>query len=77
MDDAYEAPAEMPTEVELNGVPLTRSLFEKHCAVVTQDDRHWAFLTARESIALACDFYRSGLDAAAKTERVSAPTFLL
>ena len=67
-----DGPGNVSGEVELNGVPLTRALFEKHCAVVTQDDRHWAFLTARESIALACDFYQSGLDAAAKTERVSA-----
>ena len=31
--------------VALNGAPFARAAYVEHCAVVTQDDKHWAFLT--------------------------------
>jgi ABC-type multidrug transport system ATPase subunit len=45
--------------VELNGSPLSLSTFMEHCAVVTQQDFHWAFLTSREVLTYALDMYGS------------------
>ena len=32
-------------DVALNGAPFARAAYVEHCAVVTQDDKHWTFLT--------------------------------
>jgi len=41
----------------LNGTPLTASRFSRRCALVAQEDHHWAFLTCRETIAYAADLF--------------------
>ena len=41
----------------LNGVPLTDSIFKKHCYVVKQQDKHWPFLTARETLTFAAELF--------------------
>eukprot|EP00293_Proteomonas_sulcata_P015920 CAMPEP_0184298722 /NCGR_PEP_ID=MMETSP1049-20130417/9474_1 /TAXON_ID=77928 /ORGANISM="Proteomonas sulcata, Strain CCMP704" /LENGTH=616 /DNA_ID=CAMNT_0026608939 /DNA_START=77 /DNA_END=1927 /DNA_ORIENTATION=+ len=46
--------------VTLNGKDLTPTLFRKYCALVTQQDWHWTFLTCRESLEYAADMYLSG-----------------
>ncbi|CAB9505533.1 Putative white-brown complex homolog protein 30 [Seminavis robusta] len=43
--------------VTLNGVPLTDNIFKKHCYVVKQHDKHWPYLTARESLLYAADLF--------------------
>jgi ABC-type multidrug transport system ATPase subunit len=43
----------------LNGTPLTASRFSRRCALVAQEDHHWAFLTCRETISFAADLYMS------------------
>ena len=45
-------------EVRLNGHPLTDAIFKRHCAYVPQEDHLWPFLTCRETIEFAADFYR-------------------
>lgn len=52
--------------VELNGEQLSLGMFLRHCAVVTQQDFHWAFLTAREVLAYALDLYDAGSASAAE-----------
>lgn len=48
----------MPSgSVTLNGVPLTDSIFKKHCYVVKQHDKHWPFLTARETLLFAAALF--------------------
>lgn len=39
--------------ITLNGVPLTESIFKKHCYVVEQYDNHWPLLTCRETLMFA------------------------
>mmetsp|Transcript_10000 Transcript_10000/g.16719 ORF Transcript_10000/g.16719 Transcript_10000/m.16719 type:complete len:592 (+) Transcript_10000:240-2015(+) len=41
----------------LNGQPLTASRFKRRCALVGQEDHHWAFLTCKETIRYAADLY--------------------
>ena len=42
-------------KVTLNGQNLTREVFTKNCASMTQQDNHWAFLTCRETLEYAAD----------------------
>eukprot|EP00538_Stauroneis_constricta_P011077 CAMPEP_0119551744 /NCGR_PEP_ID=MMETSP1352-20130426/4913_1 /TAXON_ID=265584 /ORGANISM="Stauroneis constricta, Strain CCMP1120" /LENGTH=649 /DNA_ID=CAMNT_0007597857 /DNA_START=239 /DNA_END=2188 /DNA_ORIENTATION=+ len=46
--------------VTLNGVPLSGKLFKKHCFVVKQQDKHWPYLTTRESLMYAAGLYDVG-----------------
>mmetsp|Transcript_1138 Transcript_1138/g.2311 ORF Transcript_1138/g.2311 Transcript_1138/m.2311 type:complete len:674 (+) Transcript_1138:104-2125(+) len=55
--------------VDLNYEPLTPEVFRKYCAYVPQNDSGWPFLTCRESMQFAADFFISG-SAAVKKERV-------
>ena len=43
--------------VTLNGVPLTDKIFKSHCYVVVQQDKHWPYLTCRETLLYAAEFY--------------------
>lgn len=43
--------------VELDGASITASSFTHHCFAVTQQDYHWAFLTARETLLYAAQLY--------------------
>lgn len=51
-------------KVSLNGEKMTRTLFRKFCTFVPQSDTHWAFLTCRETLQFAADFF---LEASWKT----------
>jgi ABC-type multidrug transport system ATPase subunit len=50
---------------------MTKELFTKYCATVPQQDKHWAFLTCRETVAFAADLYLN-LPAEEKAARVDA-----
>ena len=50
----------------LNGTPLTASRFSRRCALVAQEDHHWAFLTCRETIQYAADLFMSASSAEKK-----------
>jgi ABC-type multidrug transport system ATPase subunit len=43
--------------VTLNGVDLTDKIFKHHCYVVKQHDKHWPYLTCRETLQYAADLY--------------------
>lgn len=43
--------------VTLNGVPLTDKIFKQHCYVVKQHDKHWPYLTCRETLTYAAELY--------------------
>mmetsp|Transcript_14704 Transcript_14704/g.32159 ORF Transcript_14704/g.32159 Transcript_14704/m.32159 type:complete len:649 (-) Transcript_14704:1948-3894(-) len=43
--------------ITLNGTPLTADRFKRRCALVAQEDHHWAFLTCRETIRYAADLF--------------------
>ena len=43
--------------VTLNGVPLTDSIFKRHCYVVKQHDKHWPYLTCKETLTYAAELY--------------------
>ena len=43
--------------VKLNGIPLTSKIFRQHCFVVQQQDKHWPYLTCRETLKYACQLY--------------------
>ena len=43
--------------VTLNGVPMTDSIFKKHCYVVKQHDKHWPYLTCKETLQYAAMLY--------------------
>jgi ABC-type multidrug transport system ATPase subunit len=43
--------------VTLNGVPLTDKIFKQHCYVVQQHDKHWPYLTCRETLTYAAELY--------------------
>jgi ABC-type multidrug transport system ATPase subunit len=43
--------------VTLNGVPLTDKIFKQHCYVVVQEDKHWPYLTCRETLRYAAELY--------------------
>ena len=44
-------------QVTLNGVPLTDKIFKAHCYVVKQHDKHWPYLTCRETLRFAAELY--------------------
>lgn len=48
--------------VTLNGVPLTDSIFKKHCYVVKQHDKHWPYLTCRETLMFAAQLFEAAPD---------------
>lgn len=50
--------------VTLNGVPLTDRIFKEHCYVVVQHDKHFPYLTCRETLRFAAELY----DVAAKKD---------
>jgi len=54
LDAFYGKPA---GSVTLNGVPITDRIFKKHCFVVKQHDKHWPYLTARESLTYTAELY--------------------
>jgi ABC-type multidrug transport system ATPase subunit len=54
--------------VRLDGHELTLERFTAHCAVVEQNDFHWACLTARESLAFAKELYGADADSAAQNQ---------
>lgn len=41
----------------LNGEPLSADIIRKDCFVVKQQDRHWEYLTARQNLTYAAEFY--------------------
>jgi ABC-type multidrug transport system ATPase subunit len=43
--------------VTLNGVPLDANVFKDHCFVLKQVDRHWPYLTARETLTFATKLF--------------------
>jgi ABC-type Na+ transport system ATPase subunit NatA len=43
--------------VTLNGVKLTDSVFKRHCYVMKQHDKHWPYLTCRETLIYAAELY--------------------
>ncbi|KAL7574130.1 hypothetical protein ACA910_014815 [Epithemia clementina (nom. ined.)] len=43
--------------VKLNGIPLTFKIFKEHCFVVQQQDKHWPYLTCRETLKYAAQLY--------------------
>lgn len=56
----------------LNGNQINQKLFQKHCVFVEQLDNHRAFLTPRQSLRYALDFYSPNADAAAKDEEANS-----
>jgi len=56
----------------LNGVPLTRSKFQRECVYVPREDNLWATMTARQHLSLAYELYRPELNAASRTEAIDA-----
>lgn len=50
--------------VKLNGVPMTDKIFKTHSYVVVQLDKHWPYLTCRETLIFAAELY----DIAAKED---------
>ena len=54
LDAFYGSPS---GSVTLNGVRLTDKLFKRHCYVVKQHDKHWAFLSCRETLQYAAELY--------------------
>jgi ABC-type multidrug transport system ATPase subunit len=42
---------------KLNGVPMTDQIFKTHSYVVVQQDRHWPFLTCKETMMYAAELY--------------------
>ena len=44
--------------VKLNGIPLTNEIFKEHCFVVPQQDKHWPYLTCRETLFFATQLYQ-------------------
>ena len=43
--------------VTLNDVPLTDKIFKEHCYVVVQQDKHFPYLTCRETLLYAAELY--------------------
>jgi len=44
-------------EVTLNGVPINDKVFKSHCYVVKQHDKHWPYLTCRETLRYAAELF--------------------
>lgn len=57
-------------EVTLNGVPLTDEIFKSHCYVVKQHDKHWPYLTCRETLMYAAELFQVGETRAETTSLV-------
>lgn len=57
--------------VTLNGTPMTTSMFQKYCAYVPQFDAGWAYLTCKESMQYAADFYMPKENAKGRQDRVA------
>jgi len=55
----------------LNQTHMTNTMFRDHCCVVTQEDSHRAFLTARETVRYVANFYLKG-EEKEKDERVDS-----
>lgn len=43
--------------VKLNGVSMTDKIFKAHSYVVVQKDKHWPYLTCRETLRFAAELY--------------------
>ena len=43
--------------VTLNGVKLTDSVFKRHCYVMKQHDKHWPYLTCRETLTYCAELF--------------------
>jgi ABC-type multidrug transport system ATPase subunit len=52
----------------LNSIPLTSKIFTDHCCIVPQEDHHRAFLTCRDTIMDAANFYLNASDEEKKQE---------
>ena len=59
--------------VQLNGADMTLQKFQRCCALVTQNNFHWSYLTPRETLNFAADLY---LDASADEKRERVETLL-
>jgi ABC-type multidrug transport system ATPase subunit len=46
-------------EVTLNGVPMSAEVFNQHCYIVQQVDKHWPYITVRESLSFAAQLYNA------------------
>ena len=55
----------------LNGNQINQALFQKHCVFVEQLDNHRAFLTPRQALRYATDFYRPTATPTEKDDEVS------
>ncbi|KAL7574129.1 hypothetical protein ACA910_014814 [Epithemia clementina (nom. ined.)] len=44
--------------VKLNGKSLSAKIFKEHCFVVQQQDKHWPYLTCRETLFFAAQLYQ-------------------
>ena len=55
----------------LNGHQINQKLFQKHCVFVEQLDNHRAFLTPRQSLRYALDFYEPKSNAEEKDAEVN------
>ena len=54
---------EITGKCTLNGQQISQAMFTKYFYLVPQEDSHRAFLTCRETLRFAADFYISGTDA--------------
>jgi ABC-type nitrate/sulfonate/bicarbonate transport system ATPase subunit len=54
LDAFYGTPTGVVT---LNGAPMTDNVFKKHCFVVKQQDKHWPYLSTRETLTYAAELY--------------------
>ena len=61
LDASY---GETSGSVKLNGVPMSDNIFKTHSYVVVQHDKHWPYLTCRETLKYAAEMY----DVAAKED---------
>lgn len=69
LDALYGTPT---GSVTLNGVPLTDKIFKQHCYVVKQHDKHWPYLTCRETLRYAAELYGVAPTATALEELVNS-----
>ena len=58
--NSFGKSSEITGKCTLNGLPITQKLFAQHFCIVPQEDSHRAFLTCRESIRYAADFWING-----------------
>ena len=57
--NAFGKEAEITGKCTLNGELLTSAIFKRHFCVVPQEDTHRAFLTCKETLRYAANFYMS------------------